>query len=294
MIFLMHCMHNKKIYFICDLFKKDYIGGAELTTDSLIQHAPSAFNIESIYSQNVTEEFLSKNINSLFIVGNFQNLNLKSKLFLIKNSLYSIVEYDYKFCKYRSLEKHKLTESTECDCVENKENRINLLLYAHSDTIWFMSARQRSVFLDKLDFLKKEKTKVLNSVFSKEDLDFILKQDTSKKSDEYIILNSSSWIKGAKENIDFARNNDLKFNLVVGLDYRDMLMTMARSKGLIFRPLGVDTCPRIVIEAKLLDCELFLNENVQHKNEEWFANRSSCIEHLRTNAGLFWRYYENV
>ena len=285
---------NKKIYFICDFFKEDYTGGAELTTDSLIQHAPSAFKIERVHSQNVTEEFLNNNINNLFIIGNFQNLNIKNKLFLIKNNKYSIIEYDYKFCKYRSIEKHKLIESIECNCTKSKENRINLLFYAHSDMVWFMSDRQRNVFLDKLDFLKKEKTKILSSVFSKKDLDFILKQDTSKKSGAYTILNSSSWIKGTKENIDFAKNNGLKFNLVAGLAYKEMIATLAQSKGLIFRPLGSDTCPRIVIEAKLLDCELLLNENVQHKNEEWFTNKSSCIEYLRANANFFWRYYKNV
>ena len=38
----------------------------------------------------------------------------------------------------------------------------------------------------------------------------------------------------------------------------------------MYLPEGGDTCPRMVIEAKLLGCKLVLNDNVEHKNEIWF------------------------
>jgi glycosyltransferase involved in cell wall biosynthesis len=40
-------------------------------------------------------------------------------------------------------------------------------------------------------------------------------------------------------------------------------------------PLGMDTCPRMVIEAKMLGCELHLNDYVQHKDEIWFDTEDS-------------------
>ena len=67
---------------------------------------------------------------------------------------------------------------------------------------------------------------------------------------------------------------------------------MSTSKGLIFKPLGGDTCPRIVIEAKLLGCDLILNENVQHKDEEWFLTPESCLEYLKSRKDVFWSFYE--
>ena len=51
-----------------------------------------------------------------------------------------------------------------------------------------------------------------------------------------------------------------------------MLEELNQAEGLVYLPLGGDTCPRIVIEAKLLGCKLHLNENIQHKNEEWFTS----------------------
>ena len=70
-----------------------------------------------------------------------------------------------------------------------------------------------------------------------------------------------------------------------------MLTKLAKSKGVCFKPTGLDTCPRFIIEAKLLGCELELNDNVQHTSEEWFNtdNTASIVEYLKNRKDLFWR-----
>jgi hypothetical protein len=92
------------------------------------------------------------------------------------------------------------------------------------------------------------------------------------------------WVK----QLDYAKANNLKYELVWGLEYKDLLAKMAKSKGLIFFPKAGDTCPRMVIEAKLLGCELILNDNVQHKDEEWFKTRNSCMQYMRERTDIFW------
>ena len=68
---------------------------------------------------------------------------------------------------------------------------------------------------------------------------------------------------------------------------------MSCSKGLIFRPLGGDTCPRIVIEAKLLGCDLMLNDNVQHRDEECFdTDYDINLNYLKNRVNMFWRSHE--
>jgi hypothetical protein len=67
-----------------------------------------------------------------------------------------------------------------------------------------------------------------------------------------------------------------------------MLNALASSRGLIFLPLGKDTCPRLVIEAKLLDCELIINDNVQHATEDWFDNKESIYTYLKQRPDVFW------
>ena len=68
-----------------------------------------------------------------------------------------------------------------------------------------------------------------------------------------------------------------------------MLQKLAESKGLCFKPTGLDTCPRMVIEAKLLGCELDINDLVQHKDEEWFTKGYEEIkEYLIQRPVYFW------
>ena len=90
----------------------------------------------------------------------------------------------------------------------------------------------------------------------------------------------------------YAEENSLDYELVSDLAYHELIIKMSTSKGLIFRPLGGDTCPRIVIEANLLGCDLILNDNVQHKDEDWFSTRNSCLEYLKNRTNIFWRFYE--
>jgi len=65
---------------------------------------------------------------------------------------------------------------------------------------------------------------------------------------------------------------------------------LANAKGLCLLPPGADTCPRLVIEAKLLGCELHYNENVQHADEDWFnTDDDEAIErYLRGYKERFW------
>ena len=68
-----------------------------------------------------------------------------------------------------------------------------------------------------------------------------------------------------------------------------MLQKFATYKGFIFLPRGYDTCPRTVIEAKLLNCQLITNDYVQHKNESWFNGSSEdAMLYLRSRTKLFW------
>ena len=155
-----------------------------------------------------------------------------------------------------------------------------------------MSKKQMGVFTNKVATIKGENCHVLSSVFSPGDLRFMDSIKDNEKNNRYLILNSNSWIKGTKDAVKFAEKNNLEFELVGGLQYHELLIKMSTSKGLIFRPLGSDTCPRIVIEAMLLGCDLILNENVQHKQEEWFSSRGACSKYLENRTKEFWNFYE--
>tara|TARA_R100000406_G_scaffold75665_1_gene56137 strand:- start:932 stop:1780 length:849 start_codon:yes stop_codon:yes gene_type:complete len=281
----------KTFVVVADLFKEQYVGGAELTTDAIIENKKNKVN--KINSHALTEKIIDENKDKIWLIFNFSNIDEKILVKLAKTVEYSIIEYDYKFCNYRSIDLHQLTENKKCDCMNRGfSSKIRLIFYGYAKKIWFMSHKQREIFLKNVTSIKKENTEVLSSVFSKGDLLFIDSISQNEKDESYLILDSSSWIKGTKECIEFAKSNGLKFELIKGLKYHELLIKMSTSKGLIFRPLGGDTCPRIVIEAKLLGCDIIMNENVQHKDEQWFSSKEKCKEYLSTRVDKFWSWYE--
>jgi len=278
----------RKIIFLADFYSEDYSGGAELTTDSIVSYSPEDVKIEKKYCRNLTEQEVLDNKDFDWVICNFSLLNDRMKVFLCKNINYSIIEYDYKYCIYRSPEKHLAETGMKCDCHISTTGKINRAFYGYANHIWFMSVIQRQTYLNNLIFLRSEKTSVLNSVFNKGDLKFMFSIKDNIKDNKYLILGSNSWIKGTKDNINFAKNNNLNYEVINGLPYHEMLIKLSTSRGLIFRPLGGDTCPRIVMEAKILGCDLKLNDNVQHKDEKWFKTSESIKRHIQNQMNDFW------
>ena len=282
-----------KYIFVSDIFLEDYIGGAELTSEALIN-----FNKAEVVKKRCLEidiEFVKQNKDKFWIFGNFATLQREILVYFIKNNIsYCIVEYDFKLCKYRSPEKHKFIEKQDCSCDKDIHGKIISLFFSKSKINWFMSQRQQEVYEDKFEFLNNSNNIVLSSVFTESTLKKI-KSYKVKKNNKWLVLNSQSWIKGTKGCVAYAKKNNLEYSLVGGLSYEDMLKSLASSKGLIFLPHGSDTCPRIVIEAKLLGCKLILNDNVLHKDEGWFiSNKKEVAAYLKSRPKYFWKTVEKV
>lgn len=282
----------KTLVFVSDLFAEDYVGGAELTTEALISKVEQKNKIIKIRSREVTTEHINNLKEHHWIICNFSGLSESNKLNICKTISYSMVEYDYKFCKYRSMELHKIKENIDCNCTELDSSKLNLAFYGRAKKVWFMSDVQKNIFLKKVKTIKKENVEVLSSVFSDGDLRFIESIKDNDKDNKYLIVKSNSWVKGFEGCVNYANLNKLEYEVVQNLPYHELLIKLSTSKGLIFLPDGADTCPRLVIEAKLLGCELVLNDLVQHRNEEWFLDRGACLNYMNNRASVFWRNYE--
>jgi len=256
------------IIFVSDFFSNQITGGAELTSDALLESRLSP--VVCINSQTITRQVIDQFKNHKWVLGNFAMISDDLLLEIIKNiKEYSVIEYDYKYCKYRSTHKHIELEG-KCDCEKSSHGKLISILYAKAKNIFWMSEKQKNEYIKVFPFLERANNTVLSSSFTKESLSYISSLTTSNKNNKYLILESGSWIKGTQDCISYAKENNLEYELVSGLSHKSLLKKLAESKGLIFLPKGLDTCPRIVIEAKLLGCELVLNENVQHKDEKWF------------------------
>jgi len=280
-----------EVVFVSDFFSSDINGGAELTTQALIDSCP--LRISHIRSNEINDQHVSDWKNCHWIFGNFANINLDILNIFSNNMKYSVIEYDYKFCRFRSTEKHKIETGQDCDCHLQDHGKLINHFYSNADSVWYMSEEQMYFHLDRLPDLKIEKCSVLSSVFDDSffaNIESFNNDSIGVEKRGWIVLGSDSWIKGKNNAIKYCEDNNLDFQVVWGLKYENLLKKLSTSKGLVYLPNGKDTCPRLVIEAKLLGCELVINDFVQHKNEEWFnfESHDDIKSYLYAARESFW------
>lgn len=280
------------VYFVADFFPEDYVGGAELTIQALIDSAPVGIKVKKYKCSELTSDILNgiSRTGKKIVFGNWTGLHPDALKYIAQNMKYQVVECDYKFCKHRSPEKHETYEGM-CDCHETPHGQIAFAFLMGSEKIWWMSDKQRQRHESLMRDLIDSAGEVLSSVFDTKTLNKLKELSFTPKDDRWAILKSDSWIKGTDENRKYCIDNNLPFIELGNMPYDELLKTLAGCKGLVYMPLGGDTCPRLVIEAKILGCELVLNDNVEHAREWWFDgyDGEEIGDYLRTSPDTFWK-----
>lgn len=285
---------KKDLIVVSDAFLQQYAGGAEMTLESFLDVAREKYNIHKVncsdLSLDVFNQIMSNFKNAKWLFGNIGNISaniLNMIIFRVKN--YEVIECDYKYCMYRSEEFHKFKEGVDCNCHTNLQlTHLISNFYSKAKRIFWMSDQQKAITNSKIRITCNNQI-TLNSVFEKTHINYIksLKDNPElKRSNKFIILKSPSWVKGYDQAFKYCKKNNIEYEEVWNLEYSELLKKLRTSKGLVYLPNGKDTCPRLVIEAKLLGCELVLNDNVQHKDEKWFENSDAIYENLYNKLNL--------
>lgn len=278
------------IVFVSDMFVDDYVGGAELTTQALIESSP--FKVFKLHTKQLTMDLLQQGVAKFWLFGNFADINAQLIPSIIGNLKYMVLEYDYKYCRFRSPEKHFDNTKTPCDCHEQNSGKLVSAFYYGSMGLWWMSEKQKERYTTLFPFLLEKTNVVLSSVFDPVTLAFInkLHSEASAERKKWLVLGSNSWVKGASTAEQWCKDNNKDYEVVWNLPYDQLLTKLSQAEGFVYLPAGGDTCPRMVIEAKLLGCQLVLNDHVQHRHEEWFNtdDLDSIHEYLSVSPKTFW------
>jgi glycosyltransferase involved in cell wall biosynthesis len=282
---------SSDVVFVADLFAEDYVGGAELTTEALIESSP--FKVTKIRCKELSLELLEAGHEKYWVFGNWASIDYGLIPTIAVNMKYSVLEYDYKFCKYRSPDKHRVAENTDCNCQDDVSGKAASSFYLGARYIWWMSEKQQSEYLSRFPFLADRPQSVLSSVFSEDfwvQLKALREANSGVERQGWLVLGSNSWIKGSDDAINWCRENEKTFKVLNALSPAEVLDEMSKAEGFVYLPKGGDTCPRMVIEAKLLGCKLHLNENVQHKDELWFTSEDplDTESYLYAARQTFW------
>lgn len=282
-----------KVCFISDLYSRELAGGAELTTDALIESDTDLkkFRFNSV---NITPEILEKNLETHFVFGNYTMLSNEVIDFVLQNNVsYSILEYDFKYCKYRSETLHKIKEKKECDCITLPHGKNIKDFVLKAKNLFFMSVKQREMWEAQIPELKDKKTIILSSVFTKETIEFCTKVKAARPlQNRYpaaAILGEGSWIKGIEQTEKVLAQQNIPYAKLPKMEPQKFLEALSSFQAFAFMPAGEDTCPRVVIEAKLLGCKVFANQNILNAGEVWFEGEyDEMVRYLLERPTVFW------
>jgi hypothetical protein len=265
-----------KYVFVSDFFSSEVLGGAELTSETLIKAL--RVPVFKIHASSLTKYIIEKNTDKIWIFGNYTQVSDGILDLFSDNQIeYYVIEFDFKFCKYRSMKAHLMATGNSCDCINKEHGKEIEKFYLGAKKIFWMSEKQKNIFLEKMPSLKNKTHIVQLSAFSDEIFELLKKLRNSPFAHSKkmtAILSGGSWIKGVKETIIELNMKKIKFEQIPQMEYEKFLETLSLYETFTFYPVDFDTCPRVVIEAALLGCKLDLNDNVLIKNDSWLINNN--------------------
>lgn len=294
---------NQKYIVLDDCLIKN--GGTSLTLDSILEvRKKDCFNISF---ESLTKEFIDNNKDKIWILGNIMKVGSEKKheelLKILKQSKFIKLEFDYNFCQFRSELGHETFKKEKCKCPHGISgdpflSKIYDLICLNSKHNFFMSERQRAVYSAHLPMLNFSKSSILSSCFSKSSLKLFEKYKNNVKNDRYAILEGyggfHSFAKGVKEAKEFCEANNFKFDVLPNQDYEKHIETLSNYKAFVFTPLIHDTCPRCIIEARLLNVHVICNNNCQQIYEFWWKDESKTLNYLKERPNYFWSIIDTI
>lgn len=281
------------------------IGGTNLTTMSILEDRRQ--EIFSLQTKYLSSSSIKDNKDKIWIIGNVmlllnnQNTDIIEELF--NNVKFIKLEFDYNFCLYRGEIPHKILGNQICSCPYGVSGNKSLLkiydfITKNAQHIFFMSERQKAIYINHLPNIDVSKTSVLSSCFSKDSLNLFKSLKTSIKNEKYAILEGyGGWhseAKGVEQAKNFCIVNNLPYDILPIQKYEDHIKLLSQYKGLIFLPIIDDTCPRCIIEARFLGLEVIANINCQHVNEWWWKDTSKTEEYLKNRPKYFWKIIDSL
>ena len=249
---------------ISDYFFSETLGGAELNAESLVDRfLEHGYFIPKVRSADVTIKFLEENKDKVYIFSNFVKLRKECRQYAIKNLAYFVYEQDHKYLKNRNPIGYK-------DFLAPKNQITNVDFYKAAIKVLFLTRLSMDIFAKNtgLDNL----LNLSSSVWRQGELKFIKKICNNPKTKDVAILQSKNPIKRTRDCIDYCTSKGLQYELIKDSNFKNFLFKMSKFERLLFLTGHVETCARIVVEAKMLNLKTIIQKKViGAASEDWFS-----------------------
>jgi hypothetical protein len=281
------------------------IGGTELSLMAILEDRIN--KVISIKSSELSPSHIDQFKDKIWIIGNCVDLYNNKEFFAILEKLKLVsfvkIEFDYNFCLYRGEYPHEKFAKQPCSCPyglgsHNHCSSLYDVIQEYSKHIFFMSEKQRAIYSTHIPQMHFNKTSILSSCFTKESLSKLEELRSSPKNNKSAILAGyGGWhseAKGKEVAKEFCLSNNIPFDILPTQNYYDHLKLLSTYSSLVFLPIIHDTCPRCIIEAKLMELEVITNFNSQHITEFWWQDIDSIKDYISSRPAYFWSVIDKI
>ncbi len=249
----------KKIIYISDYFLHQINGGGELVDDEIInQLKKRGFHVIPINSESVKKSQLTCEL----IISNFCNLSEDNKDFIKNNCKYSIIEHDHKYISIRD-------PSPYVNHIVPPENIINKQFYRKATAVFGQSKKHCEIISKNLGL--NNLINLSTSIWSISHLNIIEKNINNEKENFLSILDSKNPIKNSKLSQQYCHKKNINYKLIPSGSFSSVIESISKSEKLMFFPQTFETFNRLVVEARMLNCELMtVPSRLGCVSEDWF------------------------
>jgi len=258
---------NKKITFIADYFIDEISGGAELSDGVLADYLDSKnWDVKKVKCQDFNPNHHNADT---FIISNFATLSAMCKDWFINSGCkYIVIERDQKYVLSRNTAMYP-------NFIAPKSQVTNESFYVNAHKVFCLTNHSQDILLAHIDL---KNTYALGCTqFSETQLDILQKSLDIKKSKKNIFAitagKRSDLAKGycQKTELEYEVLGESGPGLQEKLQYEDFIPALAQYGGIVFFSHAVETCCRLLIEAKVLGLKIITDNKNGCTYEDWWS-----------------------
>ena len=278
-----------KKYFIADFYADKINGGGELVNQIIIDHLKGrGYDVVCYESKDVDLDVLKKIDKDFIMIGNFLQLkSLEILNHITNNCNYAIIEHDHKYLRTRNPSLYKNYIAPENQIIHHD-------FYRNAKAVFCQSTLHSKIVSENLNI-----NNIVNlqySLWTEDNLDYLKSLQDQNKSKEAIIVNSNNPVKGVDQARAFCTSKSINYNIVGPTSWHNLMLEMSQHQKLVFFSQVLETYCRLVVEAKMLGCQIITNRNNACTYEDWFSKYTGTelIEFIREKKKTVFSKIEKV
>ena len=246
----------KNIIYISDFFIDEILGGPELSDDVVIRYIEDkCSNLKTVKSQTFDPTIHKADT---FIISNFAGLQQSTKdWFVTSKSKYVIIERDQKYVARRNTAMYN-------DFIAPESEVVNKEFYTSAYKVFCLTNHSAEILLKHIDL---KNVIVLGCTqFSKQQFELIRSNMGKDKIDKFAIVSG----KRSNKAIQHCELNKLEYDIIPPMSHKDLLSKLSEYKGIVFFSHAVETCCRLLIEARIFEMKIITDNKNGCTYEKWF------------------------